>query len=266
MATLSTPTDLAEDLLRLGVRRGQAVMVHASLRAIGPVEGGAGGVIQALDAAVGPEGGLMMVLGARDDWAWVNARPEDDRAALLADAEPFDAALTPAEPEVGWLAEVFRTTPGTQVTDHPEGRFAARGALAPALLRDPPWDDYFGPGSPLAHLCEMQGAVLRLGADTDTVTLLHHAEYLVPLADKRRVVRHRRVRGPDGPVIRTVSCLDDSEGIVPWAGEDYFSLILMAYLAEGRGARGRVGGAASELLDARDLVDFAVDWMARAFA
>ena len=103
----------------------------------------------------------------------------------------------------------------------------------------------------------------RLGADPDTVTLLHYAEYLAPVRDKRRVVRHRRVLGSDGPVIRAVSCLDDSEGIAAWDGEDYFALILKAYLAEGRGARGRVGDAESELLDARDFVAFGAAWMGR---
>ena len=263
---MRTLAELAGDLAALGVRPGGAVMVHASLRKIGPVEDGAQGVIAAMDAAVGPDGGWMMVLGADNDWDWVNERPEAERAALLADADPFDPLGTQAEEDVGYLAEAMRQLSGTVVTDHPEGRFAARGALAATLLRDPPWDDYFGPGSPLQHLCDLGGNVLRLGADPDTVTLLHYAEYLAPLADKRRVVRHRRVLGPDGPIIRTVSCLDDSDGIAEWEGEDYFATILKAYLADGRGARGRVGGAASELLDARDLVAFGVDWMARHLA
>ena len=105
-------------------------MVHASLRAIGPVEDGAAGVVRALDAAVGAAGTLMMVLGADDPWAWVNERPEAERAALLASAEPFDPLATPAEADVGALAEVFRTTSGTLVSNHPEGRFGARGAGA----------------------------------------------------------------------------------------------------------------------------------------
>jgi aminoglycoside N3'-acetyltransferase len=222
-------------------------------------------VIAALDAAVGPDGGWMMVLGAKNDWDWVNARSVAERAALLESAEPFDHLRTVAEQDVGYLAEAMRRHPGTQVSDHPEGRFAARGALALTLLHDPPWDDYYGPGSPLQILCNIGGSVLRLGADLDTVTLLHHAEYLVPLNGKRRVLRHRRVLGPDGPIVRTVSCLNDSDGIVAWEGEDYFVTILKAYLAGGCGARGQVGGAASELLDARDLLAFSVDWMARHF-
>lgn len=256
---------IAENLRQLGLSRGDLAMVHASLRKVGPVEGGAPGLLDALEAVVGPEGGLLMTLGAQDDFAWVNDRPEAERAALLADAEPFDPARTPVSPDVGYLAEAFRQREGTAVTDNPEGRFGARGAAA-RLLAGAPWDDYYGPGSPLQRLCQAGGKVLRLGADLDTVTALHFAEYLVPLASKRRVRRHRRVLGDGGPLIRTVECLDDCDGIVKWSGEDYFGLILRDYLAEGRARSGPVGGAQSELLDAADLVAFGVQWMAAQFS
>jgi aminoglycoside N3'-acetyltransferase len=259
-----TCAEIERDLKRLGVKAGEAVMVHASLRKIGAVEGGAEGVLDALEAAVG-DGALMMTLGARDDWSWVNERPEAERAALLADAPPFDPLATPADPDVGYLAETFRRRPGTQVTDNPEGRFGARGPLAAELLREAPWDDYYGPGSPLNRLCRMGGRILRLGADMDTVTALHWAEYRAPVASKRRVRRHRKVMGPAGPTVRTVACLDDSDGIVDWPGEDYFAVILRDYLALGRARTGMVGAAPSELIDAADIVAFAADWMAARF-
>jgi aminoglycoside N3'-acetyltransferase len=132
---------------------------------------------------------------------------------------------------------------------------------AATLVADPPWDDYYGPGSALERLVARDGKVLRLGADPDTVTLLHYAEYLCALPDKRRVRRYRRVTAPDGPTIRVVACLDDEHGIVEHPGEDYFASILGAYLAEGRARTGVVGSAASELIDARDVVAFAVRWM-----
>lgn len=254
--------DLHSDLARLGVEAGDTVMVHASLRRLGRTEGGADGLITALEHAVGTAGTLLMVLGAHDRWAWVNRLDEGEREAHLADAEPFDALTTPAEPEVGVLAEVFRRHQGTRVSNHPEGRFAARGHAAKALLADAPWDDYYGPGSPLARLVARDGKVLRLGADLDTVTLLHHAEYLADVPNKRRVRRHRRVRTADGSSeVRVVSCLDDEHGIVDHPGEDYFATILRAYLAEGRARTGSVGGARSELIDARDLLAFGVAWM-----
>ncbi len=110
-----------------------------------------------------------MVLGAVDDHDWVNGRTRERRPTLLADAEPFDHLRTPALPDVGVLAEVLRTMPGTVVNDHPEGRFAARGRLARELLTDLPWDDYYGPGSALDRFVSAGGRVLRLGADPDTL-------------------------------------------------------------------------------------------------
>lgn len=261
MAARSTPAQLCDEMRRLGVTPGEVLMVHASLRRIGPVEGDAAGIVAAVDAAVGDDGTWLMVLGARDDWSWVNEHSDDAREALLVDAEPFDPLTTPAQEDVGLLAELFRTTPGTVVSDHPEGRFGARGRRAAELMTDVPWHDYYGPGSPLERVVEAGGSVLRLGADTNTVTLLHYAEYLAHVPDKRRVRRHRRVLGQSGPEVRVVECLDDSLGIVDWQGEDYFSLILADYMAARPVARGSIGGATSERLDARDLVDFAARWM-----
>lgn len=236
-------------------------MVHASLRALGPVEGGAAGVVRALDVAVGYEGTVLMMIGARDDWAWVNDRPEAERARLLAEAFAFDPEATPADPDVGVLAEVFRQQPGTVVNDHPEGRFAARGKLAPSLITDPPWDDYYGPGSPLERLVNSGGKVLRLGADPDTVTLIHYAEYLAAVPTKRRVVRYRKMITDGKPTIGRIESLDDSNGIVDRPGEDYFALILRAYLDTERARTGKVGNARAELLDAGELVRFATSWM-----
>lgn len=243
-------------------------MIHASLRKIGPAEGGATGVLDALDAAVGREGTLLMILGAVIDHEWVNERPEEERAALLASATPYDPLASPPLPEVGYLAEAFRTRRGTLVDPNPSGRFAARGRRAEELLSDLPWDDYYGPGSALHRLVDAGGRVLRLGANPDTTTVLHYAEYLAEVPGKRRVRRHYRVRGPQGPETRSVDCLDDEHGIVdwpsetvPWPDNDYFAVILKHYLAMGPGARGRVGNADAELLEARDIVDFGSRWM-----
>ncbi len=238
-------------------------MVHASLRRIGQVQGRAAGVVAALDAAFGPDGLWLMVLGAEDGHAWVNERPEPEREALLADAEPFDCLRAPAQADVGALAEVMRQTPGTVVSDHPEGRFGARGAQAAQWMADPPWHDYYGPGSPLQRLCEAGGRVLRLGADDDTVTVLHFAEYLADLPNKRRVRRYRKVMGPNGPLVRVVECLDDCDGIVDWQGPEYFGRIVQAYRATGAGVTGWFGHSRAEVFEAAGIVEFGRAWMER---
>jgi aminoglycoside N3'-acetyltransferase len=266
---MTTTSDLQADLAALGVRAGDLLMLHASLRRIGlgradVGEGGADLLLDALEAAVGPQGTLMMVLGTDYPMAWVYDHPPEARAALLAGSPAFDHRQAPVLPEVGWLAEIFRRRPGTIVSDNPSGRFGARGALAAALMAGQPWHDYYGPGSPLDQLCAQGGRILRMGADPETVTALHFAEYLAALPDKRRVRWDYVLAGPGGaPEHRWIDCLDDSQGIADWPGEDdYFAAILDAYRPLGRHREGQVGGARSALLDAADYVAFGASWMA----
>jgi aminoglycoside N3'-acetyltransferase len=258
--------DLTDELRTLGVRRGDVLMVHASLRALGlarsqGVEGGAERLLDAIIEAIGPTGTLVMILGTESPHDWVNKRPIADRAQLLEREEPLDYLAAPVLAEVGWVAEAFRRRPGTLVSHNPSGRFGASGARAAELLRDQPWNDYYGPGSPLEKLCAWGGRTLRLGASPDTTTALHYAEYLADIPDKRRTRWDYRLLGPDGPQHMFVECLDDNEGIAPWEGEDYFAVILEAYLALGRHRAGTVGAASSELIEADDLVRFGVRWM-----
>ena len=152
---------------RLGLEQGdEPVMVHASLHSVGPVEGGANGLLDALVDSLGPDGTVLMITAA------------DDRV-------PFDPATTPADPEIGALAEVFRTRPGRRVNDNPACRFGASGPRSEELLEPCPLNDYYGPGSVLSRFADMRGRVLRLGSDPNTVTLTHWAEYLAEVPDKR---------------------------------------------------------------------------------
>ncbi len=240
---------IVDDLRKIGVKSGDVLMLHASLKAVGPVKNGANGLLDALRMAVGKNGTLMMVLGA------ANKRPPGGTV--------FNPLTTPADPDVGRLAEILRTRTGCKVSNHPEGRFAALGPGAEFLLASQPWDDYFGPDSPLDHLCQRGGKILRLGAAPDTITLTHFAEYLTPLTEKRRVTRQVLVQGPEGPEQKDVCSLDDDEGIFEFGGEDYFISILEAYMANKEGQSGKVGNAKSQLLGAQSYASFAIAWMAR---
>lgn len=219
----------------------EPLMVHASLRRVGPVEGGAAGLLDALFDCLGPDGTVLMIIAANDSL-------------------PFDAATTPADPEIGALAEAFRTRIGTKVNDNPAARFAASGPLAGALLEPCPLHDYYGPGSVLSRFAAMKGRVLRLGADTNTVTLGHWAEYLANLPDKKRV-RRRYVRADSGEI--WIHSLDDSDGIAEWSGSDYFSDMLEEFLALGKAGTAPVGDCTAECFEAADFVPFAVNWMER---
>ena len=235
---------VASELADLGVIPGDVIMVHASLRRVGPVEGEAVGLLDSIRGAVGPIGTVVMIIAADDD-------------------QPFDHRTTPADPEIGALAEVFRTLPDVKVNDHPACRFAAVGPVAAHILTPQPLHDYYGPGSPLERLYNLGVKVLRLGSDIDTVTLTHLAEYRAEVPKKRTVTRKYH-RADYGEV--AIDSLDDSDGIVEWSGGDYFGQILVDFVADDHAKVGRVGGCEAELLDGRQFVDFAVDWMERELA
>ena len=48
-----------------------------------------------------------------------------------------------------------------------------------------PWNYAFGRGSALDRFVELDGKILLLGCDHDTVTFLHYAEHIVDIPDKR---------------------------------------------------------------------------------
>lgn len=196
--------NLHDEIRALGVRPGDLLMLHVSLRGLGlarsqGVEAGAEMLLDAIEAAVGPAGTLLMVLGTDYPFDWVNDHPLEERASLLAGTPPFDYLNAPVLPEVGYFAEAFRQRPGTVVSDNPSGRFGARGARADEIVRGQPWNDYYGPDSPLHHLYDWGGRVLRLQASPDTTTVLHYAEYLAseaphPLGLRPRLPRRAATR------------------------------------------------------------------------
>jgi aminoglycoside N3'-acetyltransferase len=215
------------------------LMVHASLRKVGPIVGDADTLLECLLETLGPNGTLLMVLGADDE-------------------EPFDPLSTEVEEDMGILAEIFRRRNGTKVNDHAAARYGAYGPRATELLEPIPLHDYHGPGSVLERFTEMGGAVLRLGADVDTVTLTHWAEYLANIPNKRRV-RLRYERADSGE--QWIESLDDTYGIADWEGGDYFSQILLGFLATGQARIGPVGNCTAELFEAKPFVAFAATWL-----
>ncbi|MFH9339679.1 AAC(3) family N-acetyltransferase, partial [Streptomyces globisporus] len=123
----------AAALTALGVRPGDVLLVHASLRSLGAVAGGARGVLDAVRRAVGPAGTVVVPAFTpensdtsphyRERVRGLDAGAVDAvRAAMPA----YDPALTPA-PSMGALAETVRTTAGAERSAHPQTSFAALG-------------------------------------------------------------------------------------------------------------------------------------------
>lgn len=264
-ATIVSKSRLVEDFSALGVRSGQVVMMHASVRAVGWVVGGPDVILHALREVLGPEGTLMMYVGWEDNPYEMDSWPEASRRAYQEECPAFDPATSRANRKWSILTEYLRTTPDARRSGNPEKSMAAVGAKSEWLTANHPLDYGFGPGSPLEKLCQSGGEVLMLGTPFESLTLLHYAECLADVSDKR-VVHYRMPILVDGRRRWVdVEEFDTCDGIRDWAGGDYFVAIAEAYLAARHGGTGLVGAARSYLFDAQELAAFGMHWMERAF-
>ena len=149
--------NLVDQLRDLGVESGDVLLVHTSFRAIRPIDGGPDGVIDALIAAVGAQGTIVMP-------SWTD---EDD--------EIFDPDATEVDDHLGVVADEFWQRPDVVRGTHPFavaawGRHASAIASAPFVL--PP----HAPGSGVARVHDLDGKVLLVGVDHDADSTIHLGE------------------------------------------------------------------------------------------
>ena len=255
---------LAADFRALGVAAGDVVMLHASVRSVGEVAGGPDVIHLALRDALADSGTLLMYASCPqyvDDIGRGNLTAEQE-AELLEKLPPFDAATARAARDNGTLVEFFRTWPGTRVNDHPT-RFAAAGPHAARLFASQPWDFAFGHGSALERFVDLDGKVLMLGCDHDTATFLHYAEHIVDIPDKRVVTFKVPVLEHGQRVWRDMKEYDSSAGAHPSFPRDFFARLVDGYCRRAGRAGGKVGNADCVLMDARGLLEYALQEMRR---
>jgi aminoglycoside 3-N-acetyltransferase len=258
-----TRSMLAKDLRQLRVSIGDTVMLHASVKATGWIVGGPDVVIQALLDVLGTEGTLMMLVSWEDSPYELAEWPKDMQKAYLEECPPFDRATSRAYRKWGILTEYLRTWPGAFRSNHPDASFAAVGAKARWITENHPLQYGLGPGSPLAKLCEAKGKVLLLGAPLNTITLLHYAEHIANVPNKK-TVQYKMPLLRDGKRVWVDIEEFDTNGMLPGMKE-YFETIPREYLSSGKGSVGKVGTAQSYLFDAADLVSFAVRWLEKEY-
>jgi len=169
---------LTEELGALGLRAGDRVMMHSSLSALGPVEEGAEAVVDALIDAIGPQGTLLVP--AFRDSVWgdpVNFTNSDCR-----DVCPQDLCPSKQPGFQGIIPETLRRREGTLRSCHPTHSWAALGHDAERLLSGHrKAETSCGRGNPFEELVKLDGCVLILGVQVNTITLWHHYEETLPL-------------------------------------------------------------------------------------
>ncbi len=152
---------LVEAFRDAGLQTGDVVLVHSSLRKLGPVEGGADTVLDALREVLGPEGTLAL---------------PTHTFRLVNDSQPvFHQTLTPAN--VGALTNVFRQRPGVIRGLHPTHSIAAIGPRAAALVEGQERNTTpCPPDSPYGRLRDWGGKILIIGEKLNCCTFFHGCE------------------------------------------------------------------------------------------
>jgi aminoglycoside 3-N-acetyltransferase len=233
---------LIRELRRAGVRAGDALIVHASMKSLGWVDGGPEAVVDALLEAVNATGaasGGTLLMPAFCD-------PPVDAI--------FDPRHTPSR--VGLISEAFRRGPCVSRSLHPTHSVCAVGArvdwldgheLLPGL----------GVGTPL-HRAALAGAkVLMLGCPITSCSLIHVAEAVarVPYLGKvwfEGCDRSITLREPDG-TLRLIPPLD------PPTCAGGFGVVEAELNCRRLIARPRVARAECLLFRGLDALDLAVD-------
>lgn len=249
-----TRADLAADLRGLGLRPGDVVLVHSSLRSIGWVAGGTFAVLQALQDVLTDAGTLVVpthTSGLTDPAGWAApAVPEHWWPVIRGEMPAFDRRRTPSE-HMGLIAETLRTWPGVHRSNHPHVSFAAWGAQAERVTAGHQLAWSLGENSPLARVYELGGRTLLLG--TTNCTSLHLAE----------------ARAGTSPVTRQGAPVnrDGRREWVTFEDWDYddeaFEAILADFCRAYDVQPGSVGSARTLLIDQVSLVDFAEEALRR---
>ncbi|MBO0813460.1 MAG: AAC(3) family N-acetyltransferase [Microlunatus sp.] len=188
--------EIADGVTRLGLSKRSSVVVHASLRSFGQVQGGAAAVVNALRRVCG----TVLMMAGSGDLTRVPAPPgliRPNNAFWNADSwEDFDLAVQAATPYridlpvdrwLGVIAETLRATPGAVRGPHPLISFAALGDRAEDLISHERLDLPLGS---LARLAVLDGEVLLLGVDHTSNTTIHLAEQRLGRGSFYRYARH----------------------------------------------------------------------------
>ena len=191
-----TEESLLAEFERIGIRRGDTLLVHSSLTALGHVEGGPDAVIDALLGAVGSAGTLLMP-AFPDTGEWMDY--------VLSDPL-FDPQTSPSSR--GKISDIFWRRPGVLRSLHPTHSVAALGPVAEYLVRDHERSPMpCGPDTPYGRLVDLDGRILHLGSPFWATPSFHLVEDAVP--DFPRPVYR------DEPAILRYLDLDGAEHSVP---------------------------------------------------
>ena len=254
---------LANDFRELGIKAGDTVMLHASVRAVGEIAGGPDQIHLALKSVLTSEGTLMMYASCPryyDEVGRGNLTKEQEQE-IREKLPVFDPETARSARDNGILVEFLRTYPDSRINCH-VARFVVWGKQAEYLTSSQPWNYAFGLGSALDRFQVLDGKIVLLGSDHDSVTFLHYVEHVADIPGKR-IARYQVPVTQNGcREWRDMEEFNTSgDGVHANWPPRFFARILDSFLVKTGNKGARVGNAMTYIIRARELFDFALTVM-----
>jgi len=254
---LNTPEFQSKDSLKLqlgqlGIKAGDSLIVHSSLKAMGWIAGGPQAVVEALMETVTPEGTIVMPSQSADNSDpryWMEPPIPENWHQPLRDTLPaYDPHLTGLR-GMGKIAECFHRHPSTVRSPHPSHSFMAWGKMAQEWMSEHPLEDSFGKNSPLGKMISADVRIMLIGVGFDSCTALHFAEFM---QENQRTFPQGAAVLVDGKrVWQTFDCVDTDSDRFPELAKDYNGPI----------ATGKLGQAEVKITAMKPLVEFGTEWL-----
>jgi aminoglycoside 3-N-acetyltransferase len=240
-----TRNRLAEDLEKLGLRPGDTVYAHTSLKSIGWIDGGPEALIGAFLDVMGDRGTLCV--------------PTHTLCFAGYTQEIYSAETTPTV--LGAFPEAVRRHPRALRSGHASHSSAAIGWRAAAIVENHDPSHALGYDSPLHRIYRLGGRVLLIGVGHGANTSIHLAESMAGVGYTQLHYcadwgSETRAAGPGGAVLR-------------FAQREYpgcsgsFPMLDGLFKERGISDSGQIGNAPSQLLDMAAMVDITVDLLRR---
>lgn len=233
-----TKKDLLTDLHNMGLQHTDAIMVHSSMKSIGPVEGGADTVVDAFMEYF--KEGLFMT-------------PTHTWAQMSEEYSLFDPKEEPAC--VGIIPNVFRKREGVVRSLHPTHSIAAYGPKAAEYVKgEEEITTPCQPGGCWNRLIDVNAKILMLGCTHIRNTFIHAVEEILDVPERLTAEPVRfQIKMPSGG-IKEVFVHRHYNPLQPHISEEYDKLA-QAFYDLGAAKKVKFGDADCILCDARKIYE-----------
>ncbi len=238
---------LLDDIRKIGVAKGDVLFVHASMKAIGEVEGGADTVLDALTDAVGDG---MLIL------------PTHTWKQMSNEYSIYDPEKEPAC--VGILPNLFRKREGVIRSLHPTHSVAAYSTNRKLLETYISGEEKFTTPCPrqgcYGKLYDLNAKVLMLGVGLNRYTYLHGVEEWFGIEE--RLEKHAlslQIKLPSGSLLPIAMHKHFKPNNI--SVSEYYIKMEKPFANAGALIKGRIGSADSMLLSARQTADITTEYL-----